>query len=189
MSVLRRAISELDVRVRKLERELAAMRQEKAEATVARAVSENQPKPTTTRVLRERTKPVCSTCSGEGCVSITGGSPLERIPCHCDPKWNATQANAGAVDVEQAARALFNRIGMLNRSGIYSWPALPDRIEAIFVEALTAAEQRGAEKERSKFEALLREFRDDYDCDTGANGTHAHRCRVCVAGEALMGGW
>ena len=32
---------------------------------------------------------------------------------------------------------------------------------------------------------FVEDVRDNYDCETGANGVHAHRCRRCVAGDVL----
>jgi len=41
------------------------------------------------------------------------------------------------------------------------------------------------EAELKEFKSFVKEIRDGYDCDTGASGVHAHRCRCCVAGDLL----
>lgn len=37
----------------------------------------------------------------------------------------------------------------------------------------------------AELEDFVKEIRDGYDCDTGAGGCHAYRCRCCVAGDLL----
>lgn len=34
-------------------------------------------------------------------------------------------------------------------------------------------------------EEFIRNIRDNYDCDTGANGCHPYHCRVCNADDIL----
>ena len=47
------------------------------------------------------------------------------------------------------------------------------------------SESRRSKEELKEFKSFVKEIRDGYDCDTGASGVHAHRCRCCVAGDLL----
>lgn len=40
-------------------------------------------------------------------------------------------------------------------------------------------------QENASLRDLFRDFRDNYDCDTGANGAHPEHCRACRASQAL----
>lgn len=42
-----------------------------------------------------------------------------------------------------------------------------------------------AEKKLTILESFLLDLRDNWDCDSGANGTHPNHCRTCHAKELL----
>jgi hypothetical protein len=44
---------------------------------------------------------------------------------------------------------------------------------------------KAAELKAKTLADFVLEIRDGFDCDTGANGVHAYRCRCCVAEELL----
>lgn len=56
---------------------------------------------------------------------------------------------------------------------------LPD-LALKYADALIAAEERIKE-----LEGFVRDVRDNWDCDTGANGAHHYCCRACSALKPL----
>jgi len=109
------------------------------------------------------------------CVPFMQTPTCDEHKCRCAKPIEATN-ETGAVDESDA-------IDALNLS-----PDVTRILKQIRSEALTAAEQRGAAKERTRLESLLLSFADGFDCDEGANGSHAHYCRACISREALKGG-
>lgn len=137
------------------------------------------------------TKPVCCMCNGAGAVRIGGGGPLEMMPCHCNPKWSVwaeeTAANAGertacpnckgtgivrfrpCPDCENGitdvlllrAETIVSKI-----EEIYGGPLAIDRrpkIHTLIQDALTAAEERGAQKERERVTTHLRTLCSEHE--------------------------
>jgi cob(I)alamin adenosyltransferase len=56
---------------------------------------------------------------------------------------------------------------------------------APLVNALNQETIKRMEERIKELEDFVRDVRDNWDCDTGANGAHHHCCRACEAKRLL----